>query len=281
MSSWAWCSEEDARLDYLDPAAQVLYLRVLRRNMDFGTGIVGVSARLSYAKLAEWLEVRPPAGSTKPVERLSMSRIRALLAMLERAGLIERVRNKGEVVPLVFKLVFARAGSVRSNEERQGEQQQKREGATAVSADSLRRIEALFSSINSTGSSAFMGVDNPINSTPKTAMNDSKNIEERQGERQTSGSISLSLNNKYISRARGNGALISDDWLPGVEIVKRLVNQFSLPPDFLKLKALEFRVLWRESGVIAENWDWYFFGACKKKFLAGDGEFLSASQCKQ
>lgn len=281
MSSWAWCSEEDARLDYLDPAAQVLYLRVLRRNMDFATGIVGISARLSYAKLAEWLEVRPSLGSTKPIERLTTARIKALLAMLERAGLIERVRNRGEVVPLVFKLVFARAGSIRSNEEQPDEQQQKRAGTTALSADRLRRIEALFSPANSTGSQEYAGVDNSSSSAPKMAMNNRNFSEEQPDEQPTSGSISLSLNNKYISRARGNGALISDDWLPGVEIVKRLVNQFSLPPDFLKLKALEFRVLWRESGVIAENWDWYFFGACKKKFLAGDGEFLTASQCKQ
>ena len=60
---WSWSNSEDLALDYLPHRAQVLYLRVLRRRMDFKTGVVGITARLSYQMIAEWLEERPPARS--------------------------------------------------------------------------------------------------------------------------------------------------------------------------------------------------------------------------
>ena len=73
-------------MDYLPHRAQVMYLRVLRRRMDFDTCIVGITVRLSYMLIAEWLEERPAVRSNKPLVRLSVGEIRAVLAMLERLG---------------------------------------------------------------------------------------------------------------------------------------------------------------------------------------------------
>src|SRR5687768_4733964 len=111
--SWSWSAEEDAAMDYLPHAAQVLYLRVLRRRMDFNTGVVGLRCRISYQLIGEWLEVRPPPKSTKPIVRLTVSEIRAALTQLERVGLIKRIERDGEAMPLVFSLPFARAGLIR------------------------------------------------------------------------------------------------------------------------------------------------------------------------
>ncbi len=274
--SWSWSAEEDAAMDYLPHAAQVLYLRVLRRRMDYSSGIVGVTVRLSYQLIGEWLEVRPPWGSKNPVIRLSVSEIRAALAQLEKVGLVERVRNDGgDAVPLVFSLPFARTGLLHSKKERQEEQQQNRKGTTAISEFDKATIKTLFSSDNSNSYLSKALVDKPQKMNIKKTGNDSKNSEERQEEQQTSGMSSTSLNNKYII-ARGNKCLISENWLPGVATVEKIVIDFGLPPVFIKLKALEFRILWREQNVIAINWDGYFYGACKNRIAERDGDFITA-----
>lgn len=279
--TWSWCEDEDRRLDYLDHAAQVLYLRVLRRRVDFDTGIVGVSCRLSYQAIAEWLEIRPEWGSNKSVERLSIGRIRALLLMLERAGLIERVTKNGRVLPLVFKLVFASTGLVRLKKERQTEQQENFKGTTDVCAADESAIDRLFFTEKSRRCGSFVGGGVALNKAQKLVRNNSVIFEDQQGEQHTTGSTVTSINNNISMRARGNGGLISSDWLPSVEIVKRIVNQFGLPPEFLLSKAIEYRILWRDSAAIAENWDWYFFGACRKRVLSRDGEFVTAIELKK
>lgn len=267
---WSWSSNEDSALDYLPHRAQVLYLRVLRRRMDFDTCIVGLTARLSYQMIAEWLEERPPARSKNPVVRPSVGEIRAGLSCLERAGLIERVLSDGEVLPLVFFLPLANTGLVR----KKYEQQQNLGRTTAKSvADDLLIME-LFSSTNSISSDGFMAVDKCENSDSKKGMSNSKISYEQQ----TSGMSSLSLNNNITARVKGNGYTIADDWLPGVDVVRRIVDEFILPPRFIHQKAVEFKFFWREQNIIAMNWDMYFYGACKNKINERDGEFLTAQK---
>jgi hypothetical protein len=279
---WCWSPEEDQAMDYLPHAAQVLYLRVLRRRMDYATCIVGLTVRLSYQLIGEWLEVRPPAMSRKPLVRLTVSEIRAALVQLERAGLIQRVFERGEALPLVFLLPLAKAGLVREKFARQDEQQQNPFCTTANPHADESLIGELFSSNISKTCELKVVVDNSQKSASKNPMNDSKNADEQQDEQQTSSKSSLSINNKYISHARGNGGLVPKDWLPSVEIVRQLVAQYDLPPAFLKLKALEFRVMWNDQGQIAENWDFYFVGACRNRIAQGDADFLTAiAQRKQ
>lgn len=275
--SWSWSAEEDQAMDYLPHAAQVLYLRVLRRRMDFNTGVVGITCRISYQQIGEWLEVRPPWGSKNPVVRLTVPEIRAALVQLERAGLIQRVRDSnGDAMPLVFLLPLASAGLVRVKKEQQEEQQQKQKGTTAISDSDMRLIKALFLSEETISYDSKLLVDKSKKSAVNMDRNNSKNKEEQQEEQQTSGMSSTSLNNNIHLRARGNGCVIGDDWLPSVKTVEQLVVDFGLPPAFLKRKALEFRILWREQNVIALNWDSYFIGACKNRLAERDGDFVSA-----
>ena len=275
--SWSWSAEEDAAMDYLPHAAQVLYLHVLRRRMDFNTGVVGISCRISYQQIGEWLEVRPPWGSKNPIVRLTVPEIRAALTQLERAGLIARVRdNNGDAMPLVFSLPFASSGLIRVKKEQQEEQQQNVKGATAIGEFDKELINSLFLPEKTKGYSKKMAVDKSQKKAVNWGRNNSKNEKEQQEEQQTSGMSSTCLSNNISLRARGNGYVIDHDWLPSPKAVEQLVVELGLPPAFLKRKALEFRILWREQNVVALNWDSYFIGACKNRLAECDGDFLTA-----
>lgn len=277
--SWSWSAEEDAAMDYLPHAAQVLYLRVLRRRMDFNTGVVGISCRISYQQIGEWLEVRPPAKSTKPIVRLTVGEIRAALVQLERAGLIVRVERDGEVMPLVFLLPFARTGLIREKYEQQDEQQQKAVRATGnlhfvSGANKNGKNQTI-----STACGPYLAVDNSQKPDQKTGMNNRKTKDEQQDEQQTSGMSEscyrLSLKTIY-SGLRGNGAVIPDDWMPSDANKLTICRELSLPINFVESKARDIRLLWKLDLVVAYDWDKYFYGYCKNKLADGDAEFCTA-----
>ncbi|MGD0961965.1 MAG: hypothetical protein ABSB19_19310 [Methylomonas sp.] len=86
-----WNDEEDDALQGLPLRAQVIYLRGIRRYMDYGSRVCGgPSRRISLGMLAEivqeWLnrQAQPKA---------SKDGVRASLEQLKRAGLIERVAD--------------------------------------------------------------------------------------------------------------------------------------------------------------------------------------------
>jgi len=56
---WYWNEDEEEALDYLPWEAQILYLRVLRRRMDYRTGLVGATrqSRISRSWMIATLEV--------------------------------------------------------------------------------------------------------------------------------------------------------------------------------------------------------------------------------
>ena len=102
-----WNDEEDAALDYLPHVDQVIYLRGIRRRMDYQTGVAGLSAPISYGWLSQLLDVRVPPGShMKPPPRLTKEQLRAVFARLERAGLVEWVRDHGRKT-LIFRCPLA------------------------------------------------------------------------------------------------------------------------------------------------------------------------------
>lgn len=109
---WQFNEDEDAAMEYLPHADQVLYLRGLRKNMDFSTGIVGVRRKISYQQFKELLEVNRQQGSTKPSYAPTRDELRAIIARLTRVGLIERLSlgTTARIERLVFKLPLAHVG---------------------------------------------------------------------------------------------------------------------------------------------------------------------------
>lgn len=83
---------------------------VLRSRMDFKTGFVGYSRRVSNQMLYEALEEIPPVGSHKRHWQPTRGELRQLVIELVRAGLVEKVPNEGKGVAesLVFFLPLAK-----------------------------------------------------------------------------------------------------------------------------------------------------------------------------
>lgn len=108
VSSWRWNEiEEDAIAD-LPHEAQILYLRVIRKHMDYATGITGEKRRISYTQMQEVLAYKPPRHSKEKPREYSRDQIKRLVQKLVDAGLIERLHTteKG-VAPMIFRLPLA------------------------------------------------------------------------------------------------------------------------------------------------------------------------------
>ncbi len=105
MSATAWNSAEEEALQGLPLAAQVLYLRGLRRYMDYSTGLVGVRRRVSWQQLSETLYVDPHAGLAES-GRIGREQVRRLAGWLQRAGLLEN-RSDERRKQLIFFLPMA------------------------------------------------------------------------------------------------------------------------------------------------------------------------------
>jgi len=118
--STQWNDDEDAALDYLPHVDQVIYLRGIRRRMNYQTGITGgPEAPVSYAWLGQLTDVHPEIGSNAPPKpRMTLSAIRCSIARLERAGLIERIPNNDR--RLVFRCLLASRGQSASGRNSRG-----------------------------------------------------------------------------------------------------------------------------------------------------------------
>jgi hypothetical protein len=104
-----WNDAEDRALDYLPHVDQIIYLRGIRVRMDYATGIAGMSPDnpISYGWLSQLCEVRPdPCSTIKPPPRLVKDQLRSVFKRLDRAGLIEWVRDHG-LRSLVFRCILA------------------------------------------------------------------------------------------------------------------------------------------------------------------------------
>lgn len=109
---WQFNEDEDAAMEYLPHADQVLYLRGMRKNMDFSTGVVGIRRAISYQGFKELLEINRKQGSNKPSYAPTKDELRACIARLVKAGLLERINlNTGSRIErMVFRLPLAHVG---------------------------------------------------------------------------------------------------------------------------------------------------------------------------
>lgn len=104
--STQWNDEEDAALDYLPHVDQVIYLRGIRRRMNYQTGMAGQDRPISYSWLAQLVEVRPDRGShLEESGGMTRSALRASFARLERAGLVKRIPTQDR--GLIFECLLA------------------------------------------------------------------------------------------------------------------------------------------------------------------------------
>lgn len=103
MGSTSWSNEEDSRIDGLPWIAQLVYLRGLRRHMDYSTGIVGRTYGISRASIARTLYIEPGQGRRDYGEP-SQKAITRALEVLEKTGLIEKIKSDRA---LIFKLPYA------------------------------------------------------------------------------------------------------------------------------------------------------------------------------
>ena len=105
MTITCWNDLEDGQLQGIPLAAQVFYLRGLRRHMDYENGLVGVKRRTSWQALSEVVYVEPHQGAGA-TGALGKQQIRRLATVLERAGLVE-IRSDTKSKRLVFFLPLA------------------------------------------------------------------------------------------------------------------------------------------------------------------------------
>lgn len=143
MASWQFNDAEDGALQGLSRLAQVIYLRGLRPRMDYRTGLVGdCRARgITRDSLAVVGEFVPGACSTRLRARPTPSQVRAALAELVRAELIERPEGFSPRW-LVFRLLQATLHSSAQNmsdrsttDEQPRESDRTKSSSDAVSGD--------------------------------------------------------------------------------------------------------------------------------------------------
>lgn len=108
MNSWRWNELEDEALESLPPEIERLYLRGIRKHMDYGTGITGVKRRVCMDGFMELLNYYPPIGSKEKPRLYSRQQITRMIDKLESAGLLIRLhRGKGVKAAMEFKLPLA------------------------------------------------------------------------------------------------------------------------------------------------------------------------------
>lgn len=101
----------------LTPQAQVIYLRGLRRYMDYRTGIVGGPRRkVNYQSLVELITPDRDWGSNRREPPPTKAYVRARIQELKRSGLIEDVGSSKDV-GLILRLPLADIDSVRLEKE--------------------------------------------------------------------------------------------------------------------------------------------------------------------
>lgn len=86
-----WNDNEDHALQGCSLLAQIIYLRGIRRHMNYQTGIAGNPKvrKLSLSGLADIARFEPDWGSRKPAWTASKEEVRAALEELKRSGLIQ------------------------------------------------------------------------------------------------------------------------------------------------------------------------------------------------
>jgi len=97
----SWNDEEDDALQGLPLRAQIIYLRGIRRYMDYGSRVSGgAGRRISLSMLAE---ITQESVNRQILPKASKDCVRASLEQLKRAGLLQRLDDPDYLVFLLLK----------------------------------------------------------------------------------------------------------------------------------------------------------------------------------
>ena len=89
-----WGDAEEKKLQGIPHLAQLVYLRCLRRFMDYKTGVVGEARKISWLQMAETTEVIRDARSTERDYRATDKELRVAIEQLIRAELVVRLPKR-------------------------------------------------------------------------------------------------------------------------------------------------------------------------------------------
>ena len=131
--------EEQAVLIPCSPEAFRLYVAYLRPHMDLATGLVGITQKISYARLALEMKYQPPPRSHRAPYLPTIKQIRGLVDELAERGVLKRYSIKSaedkQLVLLLTNALQIQArpeyeGQMRGSADGQSEGQAQRPAAT-------------------------------------------------------------------------------------------------------------------------------------------------------
>ncbi|MEX1669125.1 DnaT-like ssDNA-binding domain-containing protein [Zhongshania guokunii] len=261
--------DEEVALRGLRAEARVLYICGLRPFMDFKTGLVGVKRRVSYQGFKELLEVTPDRGSAiGAVQSPTKSALRALLQLLERHGLVEKLEQRRRIDPMVFKLPLADYDAkIRLGEQRH----------TSVIGQATQQAtqEKPHNSI--------------LNQHDSDVAKGGIDIEQKHIENSTKRHTSVLPVNNIITTS---AAVIDfrpressyqnkvDQWVPSSE-VWAMLKMRGVDPVYAQEKLGEYQIYWRDRGAEKVSWDSHFISHCVQQWRMFGHVWRAAASAEQ
>lgn len=236
-----WNDEEEWALSGLPLAAQVLYLRGIRRHMDYETGICGLKRGISLQGLAEILYVDGQQGMK--YESTSKQQVRRLIVWLEKSGLVERRSIERE--KLIFFLPLADTHqSAQKKADTKPTQSRHSEADTSESSNLAAyedKADTKPTQVNITKADTPQITDNRYKEKELTNVSSKKKPARRQ-------KIGI------------------EDWIAPSDRCLELIAEAGIDEDFARSLIGEFRMYWEERGDKRPGWDATFLGHVKNKW---------------
>lgn len=250
----------DAELDALIGVswpARCLYIYCLRRRVDFASGVVGRTYRLSWQMFREHLEYIPPPTSNTEKVIWTPGKLRQLLVELARVDVIESVACGEE--KLVFKLNIAAAGLVRVREaQRAAPHEAKHEAPRdSVAPDSSPKVLKL--------QVVSGGCGKPQSMKAQRGMEREAKPEAQHTSRNNTNTTDTYCASGEISSGVAGPKKQVGQWEPADDVWVMLSAQ-GVDSEFAKAKLAEYCLYWSDRGHERSSWDAHFFNHCMRQW---------------
>jgi hypothetical protein len=239
-----WNDLEDDALQGLPIRAQIIYLRGLRRYMNYSTGIVGGSERrISLKMLGEISE----ESINRQLHQPNKKQVIVSLDQLKKAGLIERIEDKDY---LIFFLPKADTNnSVQNNHGTTTAQPRHNHGTDCGTEKNNDKVIYISNLDKDSEDNHGTGKNGTKNASAGTAAHISNTGKQVTGK-------SISTKKKEV---------ISDNWQPS-ERCYQLIEKAGIEKDFANSLIDEFIMYWQERGEKRPGWDTTFLGNVKRNY---------------